>query len=40
MRSGGCAWAGLPARSDQGSLDFFTPLFASRQKVENKHYKE
>jgi hypothetical protein len=29
---GALAW--LPARSVQGSLDFWAPLFASRQKVE------
>jgi len=28
-----CAWARLPARSDQGSLELLAPPFLSREKV-------
>jgi hypothetical protein len=34
-----CALARLRTRSDYGSLDFFAPLFASRQKVEKEKFK-
>ena len=33
-----CALAGQNTRSDWVCLDLFAPLFASRQKVENKHW--
>ena len=40
MQSGCCALAGQNTRSDWVCLDLFAPLFASRQKVENKLLKD